>query len=363
MKTHLLSCSLLIISSLVYGQGCIPIRNIVGFGQFMNPEYDAINGTPTNWLINVNSRYLKIARSYAGSSRTNIPHEDERLNETFIMNFGITRMLANGWSLTLDVPLAANSRTTWQEHDPTDPNKVHHSVHSFGLGDIRVTAYKWILNPSVTHRANVQLGLSLKLPTGDYRYQDYFYKASGKIIAPVNSTIQLGDGGTGISTELNAFYTLNKTISLYANGFYLFNPRDQNGVSSIDGGGTATPIQIETGDFVNSVPDAYTARFGANFTVKNFIFWTGARIEGQPTYDVIGKSSGTRRAGQVISLEPGINYKVKNTIIYLFVATPVKRKIQQTVADKERSEILGQYSISPGGFADYLIFVGALFKI
>ena len=363
MKTHLLSFSLLIISSLVYGQGCIPIRNIVGFGQFMNPEYDAINGTPTNWLINVNSRYLKIARSYAGPDRTNIPPEDERINETFITNFGLARLFENGWSLTIDVPLAANSRTTWQEHDPTNPNKVHHTVHSFGLGDIRITAYKWLWDPTVTHRANVQLGFGLKLPTGDYKYQDYFHKAAGKIVAPVNSTIQLGDGGTGFSTELNAFYTINKSFSLYASGFYLFNPRDQNGVSSIDGGGTPSDIQIETGDFVNSVPDAYTARAGANFTAKNFVFWLGGRIEGQPTYDLIGQSNGTRRAGQIVSIEPGINYKVNKTLIYLFVPIPVERKTQQTVPDKMRSEITGTYSISPGGFADYLIFVGALFKI
>ena len=75
------------------------------------------------------------------------------------------------------------------------------------------------------------MGLGIKLPTGDYKVQDYFYKNdSTKVLAPVNGSIQLGDGGTGIITQLNTFYFLSKNISLYANLYYLINPRDHNGV-------------------------------------------------------------------------------------------------------------------------------------
>jgi hypothetical protein len=354
---------LLIVSFVARGQGCIPVRNIVGFGQFMRTEYEGLNAEPTSWLVNVNTRYLKIARSYGGSKRTGLLFEDERINESFTVNFGVVRLLSDRWALGVDFPVTANSRTTWQEHDPTNPDKVHHTVHSFGIGDIRFTAYKWLWRTTEMHRGNIQLGLGLKLPTGDYKYQDYFHKATGKIVAPVNSTIQLGDGGTGFTTELNAYYNLTGMMSVYGNFFYLFNPRDQNGVSSIDGGGTPNPTQIETGDFVNSVPDSYTARAGVNFTAKKLIFWSGARIEGQPTYDLIGKSNGTRRSGYTISVEPGVNYKLKNSILYLFVPLSVKRKTQQTVPDIRRSDLDGKYFRSSGGFADYMIFVGALFKL
>jgi hypothetical protein len=363
MKTLLLIVAFFFASLTAYTQGCIPIRNIVGFGNFLKPEYDPLNGKPTRWVLNVSTRYLKIARSYQGSSPANFLPEDERINETFVLNIGLSRILNNGWSVTLDLPLSANSRTTWQEHDPTNPQKVHHTVHSYGPGDVRITGYKWLLNSEVSHRGNIQLGLGVKLPTGNYRYKDYFYKASGKILAPVNTTIQLGDGGFGMITELNTTYSVSKVVGLYANGFYLLNPRADNGVSSIDGGGTPNQMQTQTGDYVTSVPDAYTARAGASFAVKEVTFWAGARIEGQPSEDLIGESNGTRRAGQIISVEPGVNYKFRNTVIYLYVPVPVYKKTQQTVADKQRSEITGIYFVSPGGFANYLIFLGALFKI
>ncbi len=44
---------------------------------------------------------------------------------------------------------------------------------------------------------------------------------STKVLSAVNPSIQLGDGGTGIITELNLFYVLNaaRTISFYGNLF------------------------------------------------------------------------------------------------------------------------------------------------
>ena len=44
MKTQLLFCCL-ILSVAAQGQGCIPVRNIVGFGQFMRSEYEVQEDT------------------------------------------------------------------------------------------------------------------------------------------------------------------------------------------------------------------------------------------------------------------------------------------------------------------------------
>jgi hypothetical protein len=89
-----------------------------------------------------------------------------------------------------------------------------HTTHAFGLGDIRLTVYKWLLKPSENRKGNIQAGLGIKLPTGDFKYQDYFYrKADSTVLAPVDQAIQLGDGGTGITTELSAFYSLGRKIN------------------------------------------------------------------------------------------------------------------------------------------------------
>lgn len=97
----------------------------------------------------------------------------------------------------------------------------------------------------------MQFGLGIKFPTGDYRYQDYFYrKEDSLVLAPVNPSIQLGDGGTGITTELNTYYIINKAMSLYGNLFYLINPREQNGVSPLLGRAPSS-VDIKSGRFVN----------------------------------------------------------------------------------------------------------------
>jgi hypothetical protein len=87
------------------------------------------------------------------------------------------------------------------------PQTPRHTTRSFGLGDIHFAIYKWLLGPSVYKKGNIQLGPGVKLPTADFKYQDYFYRNdSTNALAPVDRAIQPGDGGTGMTAELNAFY-------------------------------------------------------------------------------------------------------------------------------------------------------------
>lgn len=370
MKKHflVLCFGLMLISYRAQSQGCTPIRSLTGFGQLMVPE---ANQEPVKWLVNVNSRYFNSSNTFIGSSnkdKNGNPNEPLGVNNVYSVNFGIARLLEKGWAITVDLPYMAADRTGYIEHSgPTaDPNKTQYTSHTFGLGDIRITGYKWLFNTSVPHKGNIQVGLGLKLATGDYRYQDYFHKDYTQplvtTLAPVNQSIQLGDGGTGFTIELNGYYALNKTVSLYGNLFYLSNPRDQNGVSSTWGGTPSTNL-IKAGGQVNTVPDAYTMRAGANFTVKKYVFWLGARKEGVPVYDLIGGSNGVRRPGTAMSIEPGINYKHKNSVFYAFVPIVIYRNAFQSVPDKNISSITGVYQGSPAAFANYLFFVGVMFKI
>jgi len=334
-----------------FSQGCIAIRNLTGFGQFMIPEYGE---EPVKWMVNVNTRYFRSYEEFDGSTNLQIVPEDQKVNHVYVTDISVTKMLDKGWSFTVDVPFTAADRTAWQEHENDPENKYKRTTRSFGLSDIRVTLYKWLFDVSTFHKGNIQLGLGLKLPTGDYRFQDYFYKQSGRTIAPVNQSIQLGDGGTGISLELNTYYTINKTIGIYGNFFYLFNPRDVNGTLS---GFPQDAANLAAGATVNSVPDAYTWRAGGNLTFGKTVIWAGVRDEGLPVHDVIGSSNGNRRPGKIISVEPGINYKLKACTVYGFVPFPIYRATKQSVPD----EIIGRPS--PGGFADYMIFVGVFFNL
>ena len=352
MKKFLTSVfGLLLFSFYAHSQGCVAVRNLTGFGQFSVPE---ANSDPIRWLGAANVRYSQFNDTYIESSNQNLPPEDRTFSETVIVDFTLARNLADGWSLAIDLPLTYANRENWQDHGRA-ADKAKFKTSSFGLADIRLSVYKWLLDVNTPHKGNIQLGLGLKLPSGDYRYQDYFHRPEGTVLAPVNFTLQPGDGGTGITTELNSFYTLTKSINLYANGFYLFNPRDQNGTNN-KGGAVASAAEIEATADVNSVADAFSVRGGANFTTRNFVFWAGVRFEGSPAHDAIGQSNGLRRAGYTVSAEPGINYKVKKAIIFAFVPITLYGTIKQSVPEQR----LGVPS--RGGVVGYQINFGVLLR-
>ncbi len=372
MKKYIvLYLALVSISFGAQSQGCISVRNIVGFGQFVMPQ---TGEEPIKWVVNVNSRYFESWKTYAGTTFQPQTEAQRAYNYIFVADISFTRMLENGWSVNFDLPFTSASRRSSKEHDPNDPNHTEYTTHAFGLSDIRVAVYKWIWDVSKYHKGNIQLGLGLKLPTGAYSYQDYFHKKwddpGQTVVAPVNVSTQLGDGGTGFTLEMNSFYTINKTVSVYANGFYLISPRDQNGVSNLVCCGPPATIPlsvaIASGGTVNSVPDGYTVRMGANLNANKFVFSAGARLEGAPVHDLIGASNGLRRAGYVVSVEPGVNYSLKNSVLFAYVPVPFYRTTKQTVPDKYIESVTGIHNAtvqSPGGFADYLIFVGVLFKV
>ena len=344
----------------VQSQGCIVVRNIAGFGQY-NLADNAFS--ISNWQLNINTRYFKSFRDFKEKVDQKTAKQNEAIVKSYSMDISISRLMRDGWSLNVSLPIGSNSREASLEHG--GPNTKRHTTHSFGIGDIRFTAYKWLLKPTVRQKGNIQLGLGLKLPTGDYKYQDYFYRNdSTKVLSAVNPSIQLGDGGTGVITELNLFYFLNtaRTINLYGNFYYLVNPREQNGVAFTAG---RIPPRIDSlaNNIILSVPDQFSLRVGAYFSLKNWSFSAGIRDEGSPVKDLLGGSEGVRRAGHNLSVEPGILYKMKTTTIYAYIPFMIDRKISQNVPDKFKTKYTGIYTVSPGGSGNYQVFLGVLFKL
>jgi hypothetical protein len=357
-KIILLSLASFLFASYSRSQGCIIVRGLSGFGQY-NPIDRSFS--TSQWLINIDNRYFSSFNNYIGKKNQHTPPQDESVNHVYSTDFEITRMLDKGWSFSFSLPFTANSRTSSLEHGGAGTTR--HTTHSFGVGDISFVVFKWLLKPAVNQVWNIQLGFGFKFPTGAFAYTDFFYRNdTTRILAPVNPSIQLGDGGTGIVTEMNTFYFFNKTISFYGNFYYLINPRDQNGVSPLFGR-TPTSLQLRTGGAVTSVPDQYSIRAGLNFIFKQFIFSAGLRDEGVPVYDLVGGSEGIRRPGNNLSIEPGITYVTKKISIYAFVPVFIQHIILQSVPDKEVSQITGAYTTSYGGSGNYMIFIGFMFSL
>jgi hypothetical protein len=351
---------LLLVISDAYSQGCIMVRNIAGFGQY-NLAENAF--TVSDWQLNLVGRYFKAFRDFKGKEDINTPTQDQSIVRSYSVDMDLTRFMRNGWSVDVSIPVSANSRSATKEHGGV--GTARHETNTFGIGDIRITVAKWLLSPSVSQKTNVQLGIGIKLPTGEFRYEDYFYKNdSVRVLAPVNGSIQLGDGGTGIITQLNTFYYFNKEFSLYGNFYYLINPRDQNGVSTLTGRLSGpTKTELITGNDVYSVPDIFSIRAGINLNVDRTNFSLGIRDEGVPVHDLIGNSNGLRRPGYNLSVEPGLLYRMERTSCYIYFPFIVTRRINQSLPDAHTSQLTGVYTVGSGGSGNCQVFLGVLFKL
>ena len=340
MLSILLSaCCVIIISNKTVAQGCVAIRST---GGVCTMDHGEQTDTLSKWEFNANNRYFKSFRHFVGTKeqKQRIAQGSEVINHDYTLDLTPTYHLNKWWSFSMDVPVIANSRSSLYEHD----GKNRFSTHAFGLGDIRFTAYRWVLDPAKMPKGNIQFGLGIKLPTGDYKYQDIFHKNdSTLILGPVDQSIQLGDGGTGFSTEMNAYYNFSKHFSAYSNLYYLVSPREQNGTLT-SRGGTPSATSIKNGSFVMSVPDQYMIRVGANYTAKSLTASLGFRDECLPVHDLIGGSKGFRRPGYILSAEPGLTYNFKKVSVYAFVPVAFQRNRTQSVADKIQTQLTGVYT-------------------
>ncbi|GAB4011369.1 hypothetical protein GCM10028808_24730 [Spirosoma migulaei] len=141
-------------------------------------------------------------------------------------------------------------------------------------------------------------------------------------------------------------------MTAYANGFYLFNPRETNGVLRNP---TATSIDLVTGTF--SVADQFAARIGLSQSIKaipGLAVMLGGRVEGVPAIDAFGGSSGFRRPGYIVSVEPGLSYMRHKTSIAASVPVAIYRNRIKSYADR-----LDPLGVKQGdaAFADYLVSV------
>lgn len=349
----------LFIFSDAFSQGCVAIRSTGGVCTMEHPmEDEKVSG----WQLNTSYRYFRSFRHFRGNEeqKERLLENTEVVNWQNSLDLSLVRQLNNRWSLSLGVPVLVNKRSSLYEHGRSE----RHASNSNGIGDIRITANRWMLNPAKSAKGNFQLGLGIKAPTGRAGATDVFYNVGengSTQVRPVDQSIQLGDGGWGAITELNGYYSLKPRLSAYTNLYYLINPREQNGVRTFRE--TLSPRLAN--ESIMSVPDQYMARLGVNYAFDNKVpvsLSAGGRIEGIPVYDLVGGSDGFRRPGYVISAEPAATYQFKKLNFFAAVPIALHRNRTQSVTDKESSALTGTHVQGDAAFADYSVNLGFVVK-
>ena len=346
--------------SLVKGQGCIAVRHMscaVGSGPNSNTLMQ-----PGQWQVALGMRSLHSYKHYVGTEYQ-AQRETEGtnvINNTQSADLGISYSVTDRLSVSANIPFTYNDRSSMYEHYGNaatgNPGRNRFETKSVGLGDARFTANYWILDPLKHPKANVMLGLGIKLPTGNSNVIDVVHrrKADGSdytLEKPVDQSIQLGDGAIGYNFEVQGYKLLGTKSLLYYNGFYLLSPQNVNETEQFASDRKITDLMIR----YHSVADQFAARVGVAYDVipsKGFQVMLGTRIEGIPSSDLVGGSDGFRRPGYIISIEPGISYSKSKNMFSLTMPLALVRNRIKSAYDLKDPAGLRQ---GDAAFADYFI--------
>jgi hypothetical protein len=340
----------------VKAQGCVAIRGFSSCSGSIGNNAFLMKGDLT---IGANYRYFKSFRHFRGDHEETHRVEEgtEVINKSSLLDLSVNYGFSERLFGTLTVPFIFHDRSSMYEHGGNPPNGLgeRHTTTSSGLSDVRLSAGYWLFNPDKHHNFNYAAGLGIKLPTGKYDYTDIFYNQGPErnqdIETVVDQSIQPGDGGFGITLEVQGYQTISHHLMLSTNLYYMLNPKTTNGVLT------------RSGNEEFSCPDQFAARLGVNYLGQGFSAYLGGRVEGVPSSDLIGSSAGYRRPGYVVSAEPGVSYSVKNILLSLNVPVALYRNRIQSYADKLRTAETGVYRIGDAAFANYLINFNVSYRI
>jgi hypothetical protein len=320
-----------------YGQGCVAAHsNQRPMDQLVSSDEGTVSRgfSLHNLTVDIGYRVFNSNKYFQGTTEIARPTAVE--NHQNIFDVGLEYRLSPRWSVIADIPVYDGTRN--QIYPPSGIYKVT------GLGDVTVGAQAWIFRPPSENGGNVAVSLALKIPTGiDNASGTALYKGQ-MIQATADQSLQPGDGGWGFVVGSQAFKSLWRGSDVYAQGQYLFNPLDTNGVAT---------FRSQPGQGVMSVTDQYLYRAGLSQGVpklRGFAVSMGIRGEGVPVRDLLGDSNGFRRPGSIVSIDPGIMLSLRRTTLSVNGPWAIYRNRPPSVPEIENHITNGD-----AFFADYTV--------
>lgn len=377
-----------ILSSNVMAQGCVAVRQMGGLTPMSTGGYTLMKG---DFQVGGNYRYFHSWRHFVGTEeqpdrQTHGGGFDANGKELgnavniyshsfdITLSYGITDRL----QVSVAIPYVHNERS--QVLTTTAGDKRRYSVYAQGLADIRVNAGYWVFDPHSATKGNLMLGLGIKTNSGNYHAMDDAPQPDGSIKSVVmDQAIQPGDGGIGVSVELQGFRQLYKGLYGFVNGYYLFNPRESNGTfksaPSVVKDANGNVLGTMYGYNVYASPDQYFSRAGVMTSVgksKAVTFSLAGRFEGIPAYDVFGGQVAYRRPGYVVAVESGVSVRYGKHSLGLFIpynfiknriqsaADRASQNLQNSVITDESQKVHVQ---GDAAFADYSININYTYRL
>ncbi|MFZ6011001.1 MAG: hypothetical protein ACOYXT_11710 [Bacteroidota bacterium] len=377
MRKYIYAVSILLLyvsSTELRAQGCVAVKNMSSCSFSENGQQ------AKGWQFSLNYRFFRSYKHFVGTHEETHRTEEgtEVINNDNSFNLGLSYNFNNRWSASLIIPLIYIDRSSMYEHlgnsspqnpNPNNPNFERFHTQASGLGDIRLIGYYNAF--SSKPNAGLMLGLGVKVPTGKYDAKDNFTKrdSEGNLYQEerlVDQSIQPGDGGTGIITEIDFNHKIKGKFYGYGNVMYMFNARNTNGVmrsqnlTTIPSTGETIPLSNEF-----SVVDQYLIRAGARYQANGIQASLGGRMECIPSKDLIGKSDGFRRPGYIVSVEPSVLYSTGPHSFGVSFPIAVERNRTRSQIDIARgtNPQTGAKYHGDAAFADWLVSVSYAYRL
>jgi len=311
---------LLCSGSQLWAQGCILARSPEQGGL---PTGEGGVLEPGHFQITVGERHQFSYQHYVGDVYQEYRAQDHTQVENRI-NL-ITTNLTYQWtpriSFEIDAPWLFATRKS--QNSPV-------KYSATGLGDTILGANVWFRNPVKGPRNNFSVGLGVLMPTGNDDVQNtYDSNTTGvgapvEVTAPVDYSIQPGNGGWGMVTQWMGYERVGKSLTFYTDGDYIATQGGTNGVQRGATLSTTAPL-----DNYVAISDQYLLEAGVEFPiskVKGLSATFGPRDEGVPAKNLFPNSNdGFRRPGFAVTAGPGGQYVRHHEILTAGVYKAVHR--------------------------------------
>jgi hypothetical protein len=263
-----------------------------------------------------------------------VAQNTQQENKINLFDVSLSYRVSRRWSVNMSAPIM-------------DADRINHRTsgvtHSAGFGDMTLGAKFWVWRPPTESRQNIQVGFSLKVPTGKPNVVSAVTgTATAAAATTVDQSIQLGDAGVGLAIDYLAYKALPARLTLFSTGVYLLNPRN-------------TYTATTPGARALSVPDQYLFRGGLAYSVpklRGISVSIAGRDEGVPARDLIGREDGFRRPGYGVSIEPGLEFARGRNIWSFSYAITVRRDRTRSVQD------VAAGTHGDAAFADGVLIIG-----
>jgi len=292
---------------------------------------------PGKWTVSFGYRWQDSFRHFVGDVEQpqRVAQNTQQENKIHLFDVGLSYRVSRRWSVNMSAPIM-------------DADRINHRnsgvTHSAGFGDMTFGAKFWLWRPPTESHQNIQIGFSLKVPTGKPDVVSAVTGATTAVTSPttVDQSIQLGDAGVGFAIDYLAYKALPARLTLFSTGVYLFNPRN-------------TYTATTPGSRALSVPDQYLFRGGVAYAVpklRGISVSVAGRDEGVPARDKIGREDGFRRPGYAVSIEPGLEFARGRNVWSFSYGIAVLRDRTRSVQDVKAG------THGDAAFADGVLILG-----